>query len=234
MRRRSQCPVPRSDRLGERLSERAGTTFLRGEGGWERLLGEQPADPVAVFYMHSAMSMSRPTLTADQFLRPLDFIEAEHDRQRVFCDRLVELANERNLEAVIEEAETILAFITEDLPLHHKDEETDLFRMLRCRRQPDDDIDAILATLAWEHTMDSFLTYDLRLDLKTLVSGKKIVDDNTVVFTDLRTFAESQRRHLDWEEKLVVPLAHKRLMPEDLSEMGRNMAARRGIAYPAY
>ena len=230
MRRRGQYPVPGSDCLGEWPYERAETTTLRGEGGCERFFGEQPADPVAVFFMHSAMSMSRQTLTADQFLRPLDFIETEHDRQRVFCDRLMKLANERNLEAVIEEAETILAFITEELPLHHKDEETDLIRLLRCRRQPDDDIETVLATLAWEHTMERFLTFDLRLDLKALVSGKQNVDDSLVVFKDLRTFAESQRRHLAWEENVVLPLARKRLTPEDLAEMGRNMVTRRAIS----
>ena len=223
-------PVSGSDRLGEWPYERAETTILRGEGGCERFIEEQYADSVAMFYMHSAISMSRQTITADQFLRPLDFFKAEHDRQRVFCDRLVKLAIERNLEAVIEEAENILAFITEDLPLHHKDEETDLFRMLRCRRQPDDNIEAVLATLAWEHTMDSFLTYDLRLDPNALVSGKKYVDDDLVVFTDLRTFAESQRRHLTWEENVVLPLARERLTPEDLAEMGRNMVTRREIS----
>ena len=180
----------------------------------------------------TAMSTARQALTADQFRHPLDFIESEHDRQRVLCDRLVVLANDQDLKPVIEEAEAVLAFITKELPLHHKDEETDLFRMLRHRCRPEDGIDAILAHLAWEHTLDSFLTYDLRLGLKALVGGK-ILDNPMAVFMDLRTFAESQRRHLDWEETAVVPLARKRLMPEDFSEMGRNMAARRGIAYPA-
>ena len=78
--------------------------------------------------------------------------------------------------------------------------------------------------------MDSFLTYDLRLDLNALVSGKKYVDDDLVVFTDLRTFAESQRRHLTWEENVVLPLARERLTPEDLAEMGRNMVTRREIS----
>lgn len=178
------------------------------------------------------MSTARQALTADQFLHPLDFIESEHDSQRVLCDRLVELANDQDLMPIIGEAEAVLAFITKELPLHHKDEETDLFRMLRHRCRPEDGIDAILVHLAWEHTLDRFLTYDLRLDLKALVDGKT-PDNPAGVFMDLRTFAESQRRHLDWEEKIVVPLAHKRLMPEDLSEMGRNMSARRGIAYPA-
>ena len=51
------------------------------------------------------------------------------------------------------------------------------------------------------------------------------------LFMDLRTFAEAQRRHIAWENSLVLPLARKRLTAKDLETMGRNMAARRGIAY---
>ncbi len=175
------------------------------------------------------MSTARQALIADQFLHPLDFIESEHDRQRMLCDRLVVLANDQDLKPVIEEAEAVLAFITEELPLHHKDEETDLFPMLRHRCRPEDGIEAILAHLAWEHTLDRFLTYDLRLDLEALVGGKT-PDDSMRVFIDMRTFAESQLRHLAWEENVVLPLARKRLVPEDLVEMGRNMATHRGLS----
>ena len=96
--------------------------------------------------------------------------------------------------------------------------------------KPDDDIEAILATLAREHTLDRFLTYDLRLDLKALISGKKNVERDLSVFTNMRTFAESQLRHLAWEENVVLPLARERLTPEDLAEMGRNMVTRRAIS----
>jgi hemerythrin-like domain-containing protein len=164
---------------------------------------------------------------ADRFLRPLDFIESEHERQRVLCDRLVQLANDLSLMAVTQEAESVLAFITEDLPLHHEDEEKDLFRLLRHRCRPEDGIDAILAHLAWEHTLDSLHTHYLRDDLEALASGKA-PDTPMRIYIDLRAFAESQLRHLAWEEKVVVPLARKRLVAEDLAEMAHNMALRRG------
>ncbi len=176
-----------------------------------------------------ASALASGTLTADQFLRPLDFIESEHDRQLVLYERLMELANDLNFESVMKEAESVLAFITEELPLHHKDEDIDLLRMLRQRCSPEDGIEAILEHLDWGHTMDKFLTHHLIMDLSVLVSGKAL-DHPTRVFTDLRTFAEALRRHLDWENKVVLPLARKRLKPQDLADMGRNMAARRGFS----
>jgi hemerythrin-like domain-containing protein len=49
---------------------------------------------------------------------------------------------------------------------------------------------------------------------------------------NVREFSETQRRHVTWEDRVLLPLARQRLTPEDLAEIGRSMAARRGIAAP--
>jgi hemerythrin-like domain-containing protein len=44
---------------------------------------------------------------------------------------------------------------------------------------------------------------------------------------------ETQRRHIVWENNIILPLARRRFSVEDMEEIGRDMAARRGLEYPA-
>ena len=43
----------------------------------------------------------------------------------------------------------------------------------------------------------------------------------------------TERRHLKLEDDVVLPLAQRRLSPDELEQIGRSMAARRNIAFPA-
>ena len=172
----------------------------------------------------------RPS-TSDQFLDPLQFIRAEHDRQFEMGGRLLELAADQQLRSVIEWADELILFLKTDLPLHHKDEEDDLFPKLRELCSKDESIDQILAELDQDHAVESFLVRNVVIDLKTIVGGETLGQPERL-FMDLRVFAEGQRRHLTWENKVVLPLASKRLGHEDLERMGRTMAARRGFSYP--
>jgi hypothetical protein len=43
----------------------------------------------------------------------------------------------------------------------------------------------------------------------------------------LRSFFESYRRHIAWENTIVLPLARARLTGEDLDKLGRAMAGHR-------
>jgi hemerythrin-like domain-containing protein len=44
---------------------------------------------------------------------------------------------------------------------------------------------------------------------------------------NMKEFSETQRQHVTWEERVMLPLARQRLTAEDLAKIGRNMAARR-------
>jgi hypothetical protein len=71
---------------------------------------------------------------------PLDFLEAEHYRQRIVLDNLDVLADGVDAPAAAELAAGALRYMREDLPLHVADEERDLFPLLRRRAGPGDDI----------------------------------------------------------------------------------------------
>ncbi len=167
----------------------------------------------------------------ERFLRPLDVLRHDHDRQERFCDALETLAAEPEAEPETRPLAALLAYLREDLPLHTRDEEEDLFPMLRARCLPEDGIADALAQLSREHALDSDLAGFIAGDLEAVV-GRIALKPPMRLFINARAFAETQRRHLGWENRLVLPLARKRLTGSDLESLGRAMATRRGVPYP--
>ena len=129
------------------------------------------------------------------------------------------------------DATFILKYLEEDLPLHITDEEEDLFPLLERRSLPDDGLDHMLAVLREEHEADEGYRRRLLEPLRSIAKG--LMPSNRQVFVhEARTFGVLQRRHLAWENGTILPLARKRLNKHDLAELGRKMAARRGLSFP--
>ncbi|MFQ5955167.1 MAG: hemerythrin domain-containing protein [Kiloniellales bacterium] len=170
-------------------------------------------------------------LTAEQFRRPLEFILADHERQHCICDDLQGLANESQIGPVTAQARSLLRFLTEDFANHIRDEEEDLFPLLLRRCRPEDGIGEILGQLSSEHELDQDLVDFIIADLERLAGGFRL-SNSTRFFNNVRAFAETHRRHLSWENRVVLPLARQRLTADDLAAMGRRMAAHRGLDYP--
>lgn len=175
--------------------------------------------------------MAQPPLTGERLLRPLEFVLAEHTRQRRVCDWLQGFVDDARASLTTVQARSLLGYLTEDLPGHVLDEELDLFPMLLRRCRPRDRVHEVLAQLSWEHKLDKELVGFIVADLRRLADGFRLANP-TRFLSNLRGFAATQRRHLEWEDRVVLPLAQKRLRAEDLEQMGRNMAARRGQSYP--
>ena len=177
------------------------------------------------------MPIPEPDLSPDQFLRPLRLIRAEHGRQLIVGKELVRLASLRDIDTVIEMGAPLFAFFTEDLLLHHQDEEADLFPILRLVCPPQDRIEPVLEELDRDHAVESYLMRSIVVDLRRVLGGKK-AESAAFFFDSLNLFARDHERHLAWENEVVLPLASKRLSSDDLEELGRNMAARRRITLP--
>lgn len=161
---------------------------------------------------------------------PLDYIFADHFRQRSLCRILAELARQPHLDG--EMAEAGLDFLRTDYGLHVVDEERDLFPLLRRRRQRQDRMNDILGSLSAEQAADAL---DANRIIAALVAA--LDRDNPVPLDDgaralMTSFAANERRHLTTENAIVLPLARARLTRGDLEILGRHMAARRGLTYP--
>ena len=177
---------------------------------------------------NGAPPRSEPAPPAEAFQDPLGMMLAEHSRQRQLCDRLHQLVMELDMESVATLAHELLEFLKSDLPRYTEDEERNLFPLLRQRCQPEDGIDEILDQLSEEHELDKDLVEFMIEDLEMIASGHSLPNQIRFII-NVKEFAETQRRHLSWENRTVLPIAHRRLTAGDITELGRAMAERRGV-----
>lgn len=163
---------------------------------------------------------------AEQLVSPLDYVLAEHIRQRALCWLLDYIASDeaRTQNCVI----AVTRFLRNDLNLHVADEEEDLFPLLRRRAEPDDRIDDVLRQLSREHTASA-------CDTTTILAGLSRIDAEGCFSETFRallhSFAAVEWRHLTVENAIVLPLARVRLTTDDLNVLGHRMAIRRSIDF---
>lgn len=165
------------------------------------------------------------------FLEPVDFLLADHYRQRTLCRLLDAIAAEPPGLATQVPASAVRDYLRRDLAWHIADEEIQLFPRLRERAPPNDGTVEMLSLLEREHGGDQAQANDLLDNLDRLARGLVPID-GAAFAARVRGFAEVQRRHLAWENAMIVPLARRVLNAADKVEIGRNMARRRSLAYP--
>lgn len=158
--------------------------------------------------------------------KPLDYILADHLRQRVLCVLCEQLANTEHLPIAI--AEEIIAYLRTDMVVHVVDEEQDLFPLIRRRARGDDDIEAALGQLSGEHAAEEDLAKSITRGLEEAL-GNPGAGLKGALRQKLREFAHNERQHLALENATVMPIAKARLTERDLKDLAGRMAARRGI-----
>ena len=158
--------------------------------------------------------------------KPLDYILADHLRQRVLCGLCERMAESERVD--VDLAAEILHYLKNDMVVHVIDEEQDLFPLIRRRAQAGDDIEEVLGQLSGEHADEELLAKTIieRLEAAIEAPCASLSDD---LRSALRGFAHNERQHLALENATVMPLAKVRLTELDLSELAARMAARRGI-----
>jgi hemerythrin-like domain-containing protein len=168
------------------------------------------------------------SIDAALFREPLDLLYAEHYRQRIICNTLDAACGKRPVALSRAELRSIVEYLTIDLPLHIADEEEALFPLLEARCTEEDSAGDVIELLRAEHAADQALMAEAVAPLRAMAGGRTAVIADTAR-AHIRAMAEAQRRHLAWENSVVLPLAKRRLTDSDLVDLGRAMAQRRGI-----
>ncbi|MCA8888943.1 MAG: hemerythrin domain-containing protein [Parvularculaceae bacterium] len=152
---------------------------------------------------------------------PLDFIFAEHYRQREAASILMLLADGQ---FDVDGVRALIAFLEGDFALHIGDEELVLFPMLRQHCLPEDDVDRILARLVDEHRED-----EACLDVVTDILQKSVLSQSiqAIEGRKLRKFAEHIRQHLALENGVLLPIARVRLAETELGVLADMLKSRR-------
>ncbi len=153
---------------------------------------------------------------------PLDLIEAEHGRQLRLLLSLERILESEDGVEMTRFAPELLDFFTTDLARHMEHEENCLFPLLKRRCQPTDDLEMIINQLSFEHGLDRDLVEFLVADLGKIAHGHH----NAIPARfniNAQAFIETQRRHIQWENRIVLPLAKQRLTTEDMQKLENMM-----------
>ena len=97
--------------------------------------------------------------------------------------------------------------------------------------RPEDGAGAVLERLSEEHESELERAAAL-VELRRSPAPIRGAGADPAAAQGLFAFAEGLRRHLAWENKIVLPLARRRLRRADLALIGRGMARRRDIDFP--
>ncbi len=152
------------------------------------------------------------------FADPIDRIVSEHTWQLELCDALEYIADglpdsiDRRL------VREVSAILGHGLEAHFRAEEQFLFPLLRRRGSGDPSLVAALDQLEMEHVRDEDISSELLEEL-TFVAEQGRARNADMLGYMLRGFFEGQRRHIAWENAVVVPAARRLLQQEDLQSL---------------
>lgn len=165
-----------------------------------------------------------PISTDASFAEPMSMLLACHQKVRRYarlCQRLAEhvAAQGANQEAAIT-ASNILRYFNVAAPLHHQDEDEDLYPALLALQEPA--LGMAIAQLGQEHHLLAVYWQQLVPWLSQIAAGQVTAPPDV-----LDAFVRDYLAHADAEERMVYPAA-TRLAPATLAELGVRMQRRRG------
>ncbi len=170
--------------------------------------------------------MSSFSLTNPVGIHPIEVLEREHRLHEQICDSLERIADSLPDEVDRGLCATMVVALRLDLPLHHRDEEEGLFPLLRERATDDESLSGMLLQLSREHSIDESSADELVDLLQSLSKGSRAENPNMFGYM-LRGFFESYRRHIQWENKVILPMARRLLLEDDLANLTRRMIRNR-------
>jgi len=156
---------------------------------------------------------------------PIGLLRACHEKMLTHCDLLAALANREDLDNEAREtARNLSRYFSQHAPLHHRDEEEDLFP--RINRQTLR-IAELVHTLKKEHETLDTLWNNIAPELKKFPAAgfSEAFKQSTMEFSTLC------RQHIALENRELLPLASNSLSHQALTEIGESMAARRGVKF---
>ena len=152
---------------------------------------------------------------------PLDFLFADHHRQRQAVQILLNIAsgerNERGIQGLME-------FLERDFALHIQDEEHDFVPLLCQQCPPEDGITSLAERLSQEHKDDKSSVRRVIKILQNLLHGGQLT---AAEGTAIHAFATHLKTHLAIENGVLLPIARVRMSPDSLSLLARAIRERR-------
>ncbi len=172
--------------------------------------------------------------TAPSFDHPLEMLHACHGKIQRQLDTLQKLAAHRPAHGCDKQAQqaaqSILRYFDTAGQFHHQDEEENLFPTLLALDVPNkDEIKTLIDRLLAQHVVMFAAWSDMRAILVKIAEGV----DTPLPEAMIERLSGSYTRHIQLEETELLPLSARLLTPEQIMEVGKSMAQRRGAKFPA-
>lgn len=180
------------------------------------------------------MKISLPGQSASSasFEVPLEMLAACHQRVQTQCAtlrRLVPHLAQHGADAAARSAAAaVLRYFDSAARDHHADEESDLFPALIESMAGSDAVclHDIIGALTADHRALEAHWRHVRARLEAIAGG----DGATLESQDIEPMITLYERHIEREEKELLPMAERLLSDDALEQIGRAMRERRGIA----
>jgi len=171
--------------------------------------------------------------TAPSFDHPLEMLHACHGKIQQQLDTLQKLAAHLPVhgcdQQVQQAAQGILRYFDTAGQFHHQDEEENLFPTLLALSTPEKArVKALVERLLAQHTVMFAAWSDVRAVLVKLAEGINMPLPEALV----ERLVGSYTPHIDLEETELLTLSARLLGPQQIMEMGKSMAERRGAKFP--
>ncbi len=157
---------------------------------------------------------------------PIDALARDHVIHTRLCDWLEEIADGLPNQINQDLCAKVSAALKSELRLHHDDEEKGLFPLLRKQAATEPGLFEIINHLTHEHEADESFAVDLIEDLDGMAAGEYPKNPDMFGYM-LRGFFEGYRRHIAWENTVLLPLARRCLGPGDLKQLSTCMKQNR-------
>jgi hemerythrin-like domain-containing protein len=160
---------------------------------------------------------------APDFSDPIGLLEACHGRIEQNCALLQRMCDHQDTQGADADlaaaAQTVMRYFDIAAPLHHADEEQDLFPALAGEA----DLQQLIRRLQTEHAEHEMLWQTLRTDLERLVGGHAA----ETLRAHAQPFIAAYRQHADIENQQILTRARQVLGGTTLARIGEAMAQRR-------
>ena len=172
---------------------------------------------------------------APTFDEPLEMLAACHERieaQLATLEKLVEHVAARGADAPAREAATqVMRYFDTAGVAHHRDEDEDVFPVLRRLAAERDrpEVSAIINGLEQDHATMEVQWSRVRARLDAIAKGGEAGRSASLSAEEVAPFAWLYRRHMEKESALVLPFAREAIGETERAELGCRMAARRRI-----
>jgi len=161
--------------------------------------------------------------SAPDFSDPIGLLAACHGRITDNCELLQRMCDHQDGHGadheLIAASKRVLRYFDDAAPLHHADEEQDLFPALAGEA----DLQSLMARLQTEHAEHDAMWQSLREDLSRIAAGHA----SASLTTHAVPFVRATLEHVVLENQHILPRAREVLDAETLLDIGNAMAKRR-------